>query len=356
MIESIGLKNFMAFEDIQLDFSPKINVIIGENGTGKTQLLKAIYSSRYTPFHSDASINDEAIENRTHNLINLFLPLDRKLGKLYHKGASARAVVSYKYKSLNLVSYEFNYNSQDVSYKREKDALKEFNTNTMIPTFMPTKEVLSFMEGFRSIYEKYVLSFDKTYYDICSLLELPPLREENISEKSKWAQETLEEIYNGHFIFHGGGKVTFKTKDDFELSANSVAEGFRKLGVLARLLETGAIDPGKSGPLLWDEPEANLNPKIMETLAEILLELSRQGQQIIIATHDYVLLKWLDLLASKDKGDHVMYHTLYRDETKNIHVSSTDSFDEIDPNPIDDTYGHLINKEIKNEMGDIGKW
>jgi recombinational DNA repair ATPase RecF len=40
--QQLQLKNFTAFTDLDIDFSPGINIIIGENGTGKTQLLKAI--------------------------------------------------------------------------------------------------------------------------------------------------------------------------------------------------------------------------------------------------------------------------------------------------------------------------
>ena len=74
----------------------------------------------------------------------------------------------------------------------------------------------------------------------------------------------IEEICGGQFVFHGGGKVTFKT-GRAEYSANAIAEGFRKVGLLARLLETGAIQPGISGSLFWDEPESNLNPGPDET-------------------------------------------------------------------------------------------
>ena len=42
MISHFHLKNFIAFAELAIDFSPGINIIIGENGTGKTQLLKAI--------------------------------------------------------------------------------------------------------------------------------------------------------------------------------------------------------------------------------------------------------------------------------------------------------------------------
>ena len=43
MITQLKLKNFTAFSQLTVDFSPKINVIIGENGNGKTHVLKAAY-------------------------------------------------------------------------------------------------------------------------------------------------------------------------------------------------------------------------------------------------------------------------------------------------------------------------
>ena len=211
------------------------------------------------------------------------------------------------------------------------------------------------MKGFNSLYEKYGLSFDQSYQDICLLLDLPEIRRETLHEKSKWAMAEIEAICGGRFVFYGGGKVTFKT-DNAEYSANAMAEGFRKAGMLSRLLETGAIQPGVSGPLFWDEPETNLNPKLMKLLVKILLELSRNGQQVILATHDYVLLKWFDLLMDKGKGDHVRFHSLYRDPvTADIKVASTEHFLDISPNPIDEAFGFLINQEIENDMGGLGK-
>ena len=44
-INSIELKNFTVFEDLNIDVSSNINIFIGENGTGKTNLLKAIYAT-----------------------------------------------------------------------------------------------------------------------------------------------------------------------------------------------------------------------------------------------------------------------------------------------------------------------
>jgi hypothetical protein len=73
-------------------------------------------------------------------------------------------------------------------------------------------------------------------------------------------------------------------------------------------------------------------------------------------THDYVLLKWFDLLGGQGKGDHVSYLSLYRDaNTSEMKVASTEDYQKISPNPIDEAFGFLINQEIENDMGGLGK-
>jgi len=354
MIDQLTLTNFTAFSDLDIKFSPKINIIIGENSTGKTQLLKAAYGlcNGGSSFKEVSDIDKEDLEKAlTGSLTRLFMPLHDKLGKLHHQGASENAQLSATFRQDKKVHLTFYHNSKSVVVHESSS----YEHPLPAPVFIPTKEVLSLMKGFVSLYDKYGLSFDQTYKDICLLLDLPEVRPDVLHEKSKWAMDEIKKVCGGDFIFYGGGNVTFKTNNS-EFSANVIAEGFRKMGMLSRLLETGVIQPGDTGTLFWDEPETNMNPILMKLLVEILLELSRNGQQIIIATHDYVLLKWFDLLMDKDKDDHVTFHSLYRDpESKEIKRASTDNFMDISPNPIDDAFGYLINKEIENDMGGLGK-
>jgi len=354
MITQLSLTNFTVFRQIKIDFSPKINIIIGKNGTGKTHILKAAYaaSSGSQLFKTKTEVNKQDIINfLTQKLIRLFMPLDEKLGKMYHIGASGQAELEAKFYSENSLRISFYTNSESVAIQdnnRYEEQRKE-------PVFIPTKEVLSFMKGFNSLYERYELSFDQTYQDICLLLDLPEVRPESLPDKSKWAMKEIEDICGGRFVFYGGGKVNFKTSDS-EYSANAIAEGFRKLGILSRLLETGSIQPGINGTLFWDEPESNLNPKLMELLVQIILELARMGQQFVISTHDYVLLKWFDLLMDKSLEDHILFHALYRDEeTDEIRLESTDNYLEISPNAISDTYNDLTRAQAKKKLGSLGQ-
>ena len=42
-INHIELKNFRNYKDCSVDFAPFINIFIGKNAQGKTNLLEAIY-------------------------------------------------------------------------------------------------------------------------------------------------------------------------------------------------------------------------------------------------------------------------------------------------------------------------
>ena len=43
MIRSLEIKNFRCFSDLKIDELPRVNVIVGENGSGKTALLEALF-------------------------------------------------------------------------------------------------------------------------------------------------------------------------------------------------------------------------------------------------------------------------------------------------------------------------
>jgi hypothetical protein len=58
----------------------------------------------------------------------------------------------------------------------------------------------------------------------------------------------------------------------------------------------------------------------------------------------------------KGKGDQVKFFSLYRDvSTQEVKVAKTGDYLAIEPNPIDDAFGYLINQEIENDMGSLGK-
>jgi predicted ATPase len=385
MIENLELDNFTVFNNLEVDFSPRINVIIGENGTGKTHLLKAAYAdcSGNDQLKSNPEVPVSDIEKAlTTKLIRLFLPLDQKLGKIHRHGAKEKARLSASFIFGKNVAVTFSNRTSSVSLQNSN----VYERYSWEPVFIPTKEVLSLLPGLAMAdWADPVLNtlFDDTYLDLCQSLLKPAANdtEERISLDPRFGTiySSITSMIGGKYEFQdgtihftsgtykerkvrGGTKeidkpgVFFSPQKESAVSINMTAEGFRKLGIVQQLLQNKSLQPGVSGPLFWDEPESNVNPLLMKFLVETLLILARNGQQIILATHDYVLLKWLDLLADKGKDDHIRYHCLYRDtDSSAVEVSSTDDYLKIAPNPLDDAFGQLIGQQLSNDIGDIGK-
>lgn len=381
MITQLQLKNFTVFTELAIDFSPSINIIIGENGTGKTQLLKAVFALSGV----DAQ-NEQADEKLTAKLCRLYHPLSEKVGELRRAGTRGNAQLSATFASGQSCTAKFNGSAEAV------EITKPIAGEVKPAIFIPTKEVLSLVRGLtaeQSDLPTIERIFDDGYLDLARQLvrdgtddlaakvQLDPKFASIVPRLANLigGQYLLE---NGRFVFESGRYVEkdlgshsrakhaqmyqdstewkFVPRSKHRLSSGMTAEGFRKIGVLQRLLSNGSLNPGTTGPLLWDEPESNLNPKLMKDLVLALLELARNGQQIILATHDYVLLKWFDLLIDKGKGDQVRFHVLSCDaDTGQMRRDSMDDYRAIEPNAIADTFNELTKEQVARKMGSLGK-
>ena len=75
-IQSVSLSDFRRFNHFQLDCHPKINCIIGENGTGKTTLLEAIWATVSTASFRTHKIQNLIQSNKKEAKIGLDFEID----------------------------------------------------------------------------------------------------------------------------------------------------------------------------------------------------------------------------------------------------------------------------------------
>ena len=93
--------------------------------------------------------------------------------------------------------------------------------------------------------------------------------------------------------------------------------------------------------LLWDEPEANLNPEYLPVIVDCLLNLSRHNVQIFVSTHNYIFAKYFDVRRKAD--DRLQFHALYK-ENNAISCETADSFGALEHNQINRTFNHLLDE------------
>ena len=327
-IKNIEILNVMAFQRqlrkndrFRLNFSDGINVVIGENGVGKSTLLKMIYAA------AQCSGGQEQC-GRTDVFTKYFSSQLRDEDLLKSK----RAEQEDSYFSVSDGEHKFKYS---LSARRLVDSEGWLGLN--IPSvFIPTTEMLSHSKGFLALNQKYKLPFDGTQIDIIVNASLPETRE--ISEIMQGVLDKISRVIDGEVIQEDDTFYIMK-RDGRKLEFSLEAEGLRKLAMLWKLIRNGLLEEGTI--LLWDEPEANLNPELYPLVAEILLELEKNGVQMFVATHSYNFAKYLEL--RRTKKEQVQFHNLYKDnpemkeyssESDEIYTVSAYSMEELKQNHI----------------------
>lgn len=324
MLTALELKDFSAFGHARLRLAPGVNVLIGENACGKTHAMKALYAGLRA--HSDEGSGLGINARLTRKLNRVFLPADSKVGHLArrrHGQTTGRVRIDAE----NGEYFRFSVSSR-------ANKISHANRMTAAPTaiFLPSRELLAIYEGFIAAYDARELAFDETYYDACVALSANPLRGVKLG-----IQEVIDDLHKvlGGRVQLSGGRFYVKM-GAARLEAHLVAEGMRKLAAVVRLLQNGALR--EHAVLLWDEPEANLNPRLIVYVADVLLSLARLGVQIIIATHDYLLSETLAFRAEQTGVD-IMFHSLYRRQTGGpVTAVHADDPGSLEVNPIRDEF------------------
>jgi len=303
MLKKLSLNGFTVFSDAKLSFSPGLNVIVGENGCGKSHLLKVAYSviansAEETKRPTVGEPTKVALQKSlADKLVHVMRP--EALGRL------ARRVQGRKRCEVGLEFDDAGLNCQFSFATSSKTEVQIDQLPTKwhekAPVFLPTRELLTLYPNFVSVYENHYLEFEETYRDTCLLLGALALRgprEKQIAE----LLTPLEEAMGGKVVLDKNGRFYLQIPKQGNMEMPLVAEGLRKLAMVSRLISTGSLLD--KGYLFWDEPETSLNPRLIKLIARMICHLSKQGIQVILATHSLFLLRELEILrGSKEFSD-----------------------------------------------------
>ncbi len=332
--KQLTLYNFTAFANISLDFTSGINIFIGENGTGKTHIMKALYAwqlARHLAAYS--STGDYAnIFTRTYGVKEL---------QLLYRNKTKTASVSGNYGDANW----------QIGLQNGIAVDNGIRPNTPRPVFIPAMEMMAHARNMNGILRDYA-DFDRTYFDFLSMVTATP----STSFKHDLILDLkgLSELYSGDTEWNEEDQMFYLQDKNRRLPYALVAEGIRKVTGLTRLIENNWLSHG--GVLFWDEPEVNLNPRWMGEIIEVLVMLALQKIQIFVATHNYVIIKQLELSLRKyhlsgNDTPAVRYFSLSKSNNKSK-VTWSDDYSDLEPNPILDQYDIMLAEDL--ELGNQG--
>lgn len=312
-IEKINVKNFTVFEDLETDFCKGINILIGENGAGKTHLMKMMY----------APLSNK--DFRTHKVF---------WEDIFINNTEVQTVPNYFRRNKNEKFYVEVLFNGDKPYVNDDGEFqgKSYNVST---AFIPATEMLSHSKGFLALSHERSIPFDRTLIDIIAKAELGESK--IISDFNKKILNALSEVIDGKVIYENDTFFILK-KNGLKVEFSMEAEGIRRIGLLWKLIQNGVINEGSI--LFWDEPEANINPQLIPQIVKILMELQRNGVQIFLATHDYNLAKYFEIL--RNDKDEVTYYSLFKTDN-GVKCKSAQVYREIYNNAIEDANIRLYN-------------
>lgn len=340
-LKALKVENFAAFKGADLTFAKGLNVFVGENGTGKTLLMRLPYAVMRLLADLSRAGELPAKSVLQHRIAEKIVGVARpeSLGRLARRQQGRQrceialaltrpAVGSRKWGPAERVAFHFATQSKAVGLDEvpPRQGRRSLRRNQLRPIYLPPRELLTIHPGFVELYDSLEMEFDETWRDTCQLLGEPVRRGFDGDE----VVQLLEEAMGGRlerdrradrFYLQGGGGG--------RMEAPLMAEGVRKLGMLAHLAATGTLVGG--GCVFWDEPEAHLHPALIRCVARAVVELCGRGVQIFVATHSLFLLRELELLCAEGHRDVDHRYFVFAKERDGVSVWQAEQWEDADP-------------------------
>lgn len=352
-VKRLILENFMLFEKEEMEWSANINIICGENSTGKTTLLKLMYSvlKPISKGHEKNTSKETEEKLFVDKLQGVFRPDEMKLGRLVsRKQGSNRTNFTVVLDQNQKISIGFG-NRQTNHMDIEKKPENFFTKFDVI--YIPTKEMLSTTEHFASLYEEYQIDFEEMYYDLAKLLDRPLSKGPNTNEQNE-VLKSFEQIMKGQIV-QRDKKFYLKIRGEGEFEMGLLSDGYRKLSMLVYLILSGSVS--KNTVLFWDEPETNMNPKMIRPIVQAIVVLAKMGVQIFVTTHDYFVQQEFNMLTVypelNPENLDIRFMSLYRDaETNSIKFEMEKTASDLRNNAIMEEFDAMYDREQEVIYGD----
>jgi AAA15 family ATPase/GTPase len=337
MIKKFSIKNLANVKELNVSNLSNINILIGENDTGKTMILKILYTLSKSIENFDKGDENRSLKEMISDKIYWTFQID-KIGDLVTKDREDKSKHFEIQASIDeqnlLVSFSDSASKQVGSVT---DGAINRNENSI---FIPAKEVLSLFGVIKTtrLIDK-TFGFDDTYLDLVKALEKEPQKGNNFKNFAK-SKNILTQLLGGKIIYQNG--VWFFRKNKMKIPIQSTAEGIKKIGIIDRLLSNKFIQPNSI--IFIDEAESFLHPKAIVEFLDIIALLANSNIQIFIATHSYFVINKLMIVAKKEKMD-IPIISLSKDSNQISNLK-----DGLPANPIVDTSIALYEEELDLEL------
>lgn len=274
----VKLSNFVGFREARMKFGPGINLVVGENASGKSHLLEALFAL------------DRAFDGRP------VFPLDREpigIGDCM-RGVFGDCAGLSRRPGSGTWTIEASYVDDEGPASARVEwtgmlgaRLKPARRRVGGPVFLPANDLLDFGAAVRAAPEGRAIQLD-----------LDTLVQRNRTPEGGRVTE-IEALMGGRRLsLDSAGRPVLVAPDGEILDWSRAADGWKRLAVFALVM--GSELPSGS-VLYWDEPDDAINPSLFPVVGQMLAELAQRGVQIFAATHSLALVRWIHLKAEEQK-------------------------------------------------------
>ena len=302
MIKKLTFKHYRKLKEIELIFSPGINIISGTNGTCKTSILHIVSNSFKEPVKVESMKAIRALNNSINPKIETLTKGDKK----YVDPAYGTKGVLYKAEYFDGSILEFRR-------KNDEDLEKIKNRFRIIPKY--SKEKREHLPNIPVIYmglSRLVVSAEIDETDFIKKKDILPLEyQKEIAQlyKGLTGQNINVDTYKIMQYENMKTRAEFITSEQ-GIDSNTISDGQDNLHMLLTALICLRYyyeQENKESILLIDEVDATLHPDLQMKLLKLLKKYSDEYHiQIIFTTHS------LDLLEEGIKKEY--YNIIYVDD------------------------------------------
>ncbi|MFN6526947.1 ATP-dependent nuclease [Nostoc sp. ChiSLP03a] len=272
-IHKVKLSNLRGYENAEIELSPSINLIVGENNSGKTTILRTLLLLQD---RGSISIHDTRTKE---DIGGVMLTFKGDVYK-YFDPVIANSIDNNTYLEITISNEGLSFNGNNF----QQNCILNVEPRNFIYPFLSKRKVTEFNESINLHYSNSVIGNFSNLY-----AKVDRITTDGLPAKNEYVK-ACRDIFGFQIssLPSNVGKKSVYIVDNFRhIPLERMGEGI--VNILGLILD---LCMAEDQLFLIEEPENDIHPNALKKLLSFILEKSKTNQ-FVITTHSNIVLKYL---------------------------------------------------------------